>query len=81
MMDGRSCGSRRPARPTGAIDRRVSLPVAKPSMVAFGGSALDVLYITSIRPAGVDLADQPLAGGVFAVRPGVTGIAEPRFAG
>jgi sugar lactone lactonase YvrE len=67
--------------PSGAIDRRIRLPVAKPSMVAFGGAGLELLYITSIRPAGVDLSDQPLAGGIFAVRPGVTGIPEPRFAG
>jgi L-arabinonolactonase len=65
--------------PSGKIDRRIKLPVAKPSMVAFGGSDLDVLYITSIRPEGVDLSDQPRAGSLFALRPGVTGIPEPRF--
>jgi sugar lactone lactonase YvrE len=65
--------------PAGRIDRRIRLPIAKPSMVAFGGRDLDVIYITSIRPEGVDLADQPKAGGLFAVRPGITGIAEPRF--
>jgi L-arabinonolactonase len=66
--------------PSGKIDRRIKLPIAKPTMVAFGGRALDVIYITSIRPENVDLSDQPRAGGVFAVRPGgVTGIPEPRF--
>jgi sugar lactone lactonase YvrE len=65
--------------PAGKIDRRIRLPIAKPSMVAFGGRDLDVIYITSIRPEG-DLSDQPKAGGLFAVRPGgVTGIREPRF--
>jgi sugar lactone lactonase YvrE len=39
------------------------------------------LFVTSIRPAGVDLADQPLAGGVFALQPGVKGLAEQLFAG
>jgi L-arabinonolactonase len=67
--------------PAGKIDQRIRLPVAKPSMVAFGGSGLDILYISSIRPPDVDLSDQPLAGSLFAVRPGATGISEPRFKG
>ena len=66
--------------PDGRIDRRIPLPIAKPSMVAFGGARLDVLYITSIRPAD-GLEVQPQAGSLFAVRPGVTGIAELRFKG
>jgi L-arabinonolactonase len=65
--------------PKGRIDRRIRLPIAKPSMLAFGGPALDVIYITSIRPA--DVAGQPQAGSLFALRPGVTGIPEPRFEG
>jgi L-arabinonolactonase len=67
--------------PSGKIDQRIRLPIAKPSMVAFGGSRLGILYITSIRPQGVDLSDQPLAGGLFAVRPGAKGMSEPRFKG
>jgi L-arabinonolactonase len=67
--------------PAGKIDRRIPLPIAKPSMPAFGGKELDTIYVTSIRPPGVNLSDQPLAGSLFAVRPGVTGIAEPRFRG
>lgn len=64
--------------PDGRIDRRIPLPIAKPSMMAFGGPALDVIYITSIRPA--DVTGQPQAGSLFAVRPGgVTGLPEPRF--
>jgi L-arabinonolactonase len=66
--------------PAGRIDRRVALPIAKPSMVAFGGRALDTLYVTSIRPTG-DLSKQPQAGSLFAFRPGVTGIPEPLFKG
>jgi len=66
--------------PAGRIDRRIALPVAKPSMLAFGGSRLDVIYVTSIRPAS-DLGGQPLAGGLFAVAAGVTGLPEPRYAG
>lgn len=66
---------------TGKIDRRITLPVAKPSMIAFGGRALDTLYITSIRPARIDLSDQPLAGGLFAVDAGTQGLPEPLYGG
>ncbi len=62
--------------PEGRLDRSLAVPVKKPAMCAFGGAQLDTLYVTSIRPGG-DLADQPLAGGVFALRPGVKGLAEP----
>jgi len=65
--------------PQGALDRSIKLPVKKPAMCAFGGEKLDTLFITSIRPQGADLADQPLAGGLFACRPGVRGLAEPAF--
>ena len=65
--------------PDGRLDRSLSVPVKKPAMCAFGGPGLDTLYVTSIRPDGVDLADQPLAGGVFALQPGVQGLEEPAF--
>jgi sugar lactone lactonase YvrE len=62
--------------PDGRLDRSLAVPVKKPAMCAFGGSGLDTLFVTSIRPGG-DLTDQPLAGGVFALRPGVRGLDEP----
>lgn len=62
--------------PGGKLDRSLAVPVKKPAMCAFGGAGLDTLFVTSIRPGG-DLAGQPLAGGVFALRPGVRGLAEP----
>ncbi len=65
--------------PEGKLDRSLSLPVKKPAMCAFGGVNLDVLFVTSIRPSGIDLSDQPLAGGVFALNPGVRGLSEPTF--
>ncbi len=65
--------------PDGRLDRSLAVPVKKPAMCAFGGPALDTLYVTSIRPSGIDLSDQPLAGGVFALRPGVQGLPEPAF--
>ena len=63
--------------PQGKLDRSLAVPVKKPAMCAFGGAALDTLFVTSIRPEGIDLSDQPLAGGVFALRPGVCGLLEP----
>ena len=63
--------------PSGRLDRSLAVPVKKPAMCAFGGAGLGTLFVTSIRPEGVDLSDQPLAGGVFALRPGVRGLPEP----
>ena len=66
--------------PAGALDRSIPLPVRKPAMCAFGGARMDTLFVTSIRPAkATDLEGQPLAGAVFALHPGVTGIAETPF--
>lgn len=64
--------------PEGKLDRSLPLPVKKPTMCAFGGAGLDTLFVTSIRPQGIDLGDQPLAGGVFALNPGVKGLPEPQ---
>ena len=65
--------------PEGKLDRSLTLPVKKPTMCAFGGPNLDTLFVTSIRPTGIDLTDQPLAGGVFALDPGTYGLPEPLF--
>lgn len=64
--------------PEGKLDRSLSVPVKKPAMCAFGGTNLDTLFVTSIRPAG-DISDQPLAGGVFALHPGIKGLPEPEL--
>lgn len=61
----------------------IETPVQRPTSVAFGGPALDRLYITSAR-VGLDetaLTVQPYAGGLFMVDAGVVGIAEKPFAG
>ena len=67
--------------PDGRLDRSLEVPVKKPAMCTFGGPDLDTLFVTSIRPGGIDLSDQPLAGGVFALRPGagIAGMSEPAF--
>ena len=59
------------------------LPVQRPTSAMFGGDDLSTLYITSARTGldANDLAKQPLAGGLFALDPGVKGVPEPRFAG
>lgn len=69
--------------PDGRIDRIVELPVAQPTSCAFGGPDLATLFITSAAE-GLDphaAAEQPLAGGLFALEPGVRGLALPSFAG
>lgn len=66
--------------PGGALDRMLKLPVSKPSMCAFGGPALDLLYITSIVPAAPAAGFDPaLDGAVLVLRPGVRGLADMAF--
>jgi sugar lactone lactonase YvrE len=64
--------------PDGRLDRSLTVPVKKPTMCAFGGPRLDTLFVTSIRP-GDDQDPQSLAGGVFALDPGVKGLPDPLF--
>ncbi|MCV2367288.1 SMP-30/gluconolactonase/LRE family protein [Roseateles oligotrophus] len=65
--------------PAGQLDRRIELPVAKPTMCAFGGADMATLLITSMRPAGAGV-QATLAGALFALRPGVTGLPETPYA-
>jgi sugar lactone lactonase YvrE len=67
----------------GRIERRIDLPVRQVTSCAFGGAGLDTLYITtaSSRMTGEQRRRQPLAGAVFAVEPGVRGLAEPSYGG
>jgi len=69
--------------PRGKVDRVVALPVANPTCCCFGGEDLDTLYVTTAtqRLTPEELAQQPLAGSLLALRPGVKGLAEARFAG
>jgi sugar lactone lactonase YvrE len=64
----------------GALDEVVEMPVRKVTACAFGGERLDRLFVTTSRD-GVDVVDQPLAGSLFAVEPGVTGLPVREFAG
>jgi sugar lactone lactonase YvrE len=69
--------------PAGRIERVLRLPVQRPTCPAFGGPALDVLYVTSatIGLSAEALAEQPWAGGILALDPGVRGLPEARFRG
>ena len=69
--------------PDGRIDGAIPIPAANPTCCCFGGPDLGTLYITTAtqRLTSAQLVDQPQAGGVFAVRPGVRGLPESRFAG
>ncbi len=61
--------------PDGRVERDVPLPVSQPTMCAFGGPNLDILYITSASN-GLDAEArrrEPQAGGLFGHRPGVRG--------
>jgi sugar lactone lactonase YvrE len=69
--------------PDGTLDRTVSVPARLTTKPAFGGPALEDLYITSawIALDDAERRAEPAAGGVFHVRPGIRGRAANRFAG
>ncbi len=71
--------------PEGRLDRRIELPVEKPTMPCFGGSDRQTLYVTSIGgparskpPDGVTPVDE---GSLLAVDIGIEGVPEVPFAG
>ena len=68
--------------PDGRITHVIEVQVRKPTCVAFGGPQLDTLFITSsqLGESAEALANQPLAGHLFAVKPGVGGLADADFA-
>jgi sugar lactone lactonase YvrE len=63
--------------PDGRLERAIALPVSRPTSCAFGGDRLERMFVTSAS-IGVD---EPLAGAVFAVDPGVRGAGCWAFAG
>lgn len=67
--------------PDGKVDRIIDMPVEKPSKIAFGGPALDVMYVTSISQGTDGDNRQPQAGGLFAIRAGMTGLPPNLYAG
>jgi L-arabinonolactonase len=69
--------------PDGTVTHEVELPLPQPTSCIFGGSDLNVLYVTTSRQnmTPEQLGRYPLSGSVFAVRPGVSGLPEPLFTG
>ena len=69
--------------PNGKVDRIIELPVSGVTSCAFGGVDMRTLYITTAtqRLSEQELAQEPLAGGLFAVDAGVAGLAETPFMG
>ena len=65
---------------TGALLERVEIPAPNVTSCCFGGEKLDELYITTAS-YGTDMEQYPHAGGVFKIRPGVTGQPSYRFKG
>jgi xylono-1,5-lactonase len=70
-------------RPDGTRDRVVPFPVSQVTSCTFAGDRLDRMFVTSARIGlpEAQLAREPLAGGVFEIDPGVTGLPTPYFAG
>jgi sugar lactone lactonase YvrE len=80
LWDGRRVLSIDPRR--GRSVEEVVMPVSRPTSCAFGGPDFDELFITSASNLPAEqLAREPLAGGVFRVRPGVRGLPAVDFAG
>jgi sugar lactone lactonase YvrE len=65
----------------GTLDRVIELPCSWPTSCTFGGPGLATLFITSARFTMTPghLAANPQEGGLFAVQPGIAGVAENRF--
>ena len=66
--------------PEGTLDEVVEVPVQKTTACTFGGEDLGTLYITTSWE-NMERGEDPLAGALFAVRPGVTGMPARPFAG
>lgn len=69
--------------PAGQLDRTIELPAARTTSCAFGGPALDRLFVTSACDglSRAQLAEQPHAGGLFVIEPGIAGLPITPFAG
>jgi sugar lactone lactonase YvrE len=64
--------------PEGRLDERLGLPVSQVTSCCFGDPDLGTLYVTT---AARGVEHEPLAGAVFAFRPGVRGLPATPFAG
>ncbi len=62
--------------PAGEWMRSINLPASNITSCAFAGETLDRMFVTSSL---IDHEDEPLAGALFEVDPGVRGLASPVF--
>lgn len=67
----------------GSLLATIRVPADRTSCCAFGGEDLDILFITTARHglSAEALQRQPHAGGLFAARPAVRGLASHSYAG
>ena len=79
---GGSCVSRWNPN-TAQLLEKIDLPVTQVTACAFGGPNLDTLFITSAAQEldAAELARQPLAGGLFAIKTPYQGVPSFRFGG
>ena len=63
---------------SGKIEGKIDFPVSKITSCAFGGDDLSQLFVTSAR-VEINEEEEPLAGRVFVVEPGVTGLENNRY--
>ena len=69
--------------PAGELIEYIALTVTHPTMPCFGGADHRTLYVTSLREGltDADLAQTPLAGGLFRIEVAVTGTATALYKG
>jgi sugar lactone lactonase YvrE len=77
LYDG---GAVRRYAPDGTLDLVVEIPTPKVTACTFGGADLDELFVTTSWE-GLGPDDEPLAGSLFRVVPGVSGLPVREFAG
>ena len=77
LYDG---GAVRRYAPDGTLDLVVEVPTPKVTACTFGGADLDELFVTTSWE-GLGPDDEPLAGSLFRVVPGVSGLPVREFAG
>ena len=68
---------------TGILDQEIPFPVSQVSSCAFGGTDLEDLYVTTARTglSEAGLAQEPDAGCLFRLDPGVRGMPTTSFSG
>ena len=64
--------------PAGALIRSIALPASNITSIAFAGPGLDRMFVTS---STIGREDEPEAGSLFELDPGVRGVPPRAFAG